>query len=72
VAAFRRRHAALAELEARLRARPTCRPTTIRQDADSARFALLGFRASSSSGLAGAIRNWISQVRGKARGRGDG
>jgi hypothetical protein len=67
--AYRRRyHAALDQLAARLMARQTHRPTTMRRNFNGARFALLGFQASSSSGLHEAIRNWISQVRGKAGG----
>lgn len=59
--------AAVADLVERLKARKTDRPTTITNDWKGARFNLLGFRATSTSSLVGAMRNWISQVRKKAR-----
>lgn len=59
-------NAALSDLKARLMARKEGRPTTMATDWQGARFAALGFRATSTMGLAGAIRNWITQVRAKA------
>jgi hypothetical protein len=58
---------AVEDLRERLLARTDDRPTTCTADSHGARFALHGFRATSTSGLADAIRNWIAQVRRKAR-----
>lgn len=57
--------AAVDDLDARLRSRTGDRPTTCAQDWKGGRFALLGLRATSTSGLPGAIRNWIDQARRK-------
>lgn len=64
------RRPALSRLEQRLRSeglpKSKGKPTTCVSDWKGARFALFGFRATSTSGLDGAIRNWIAQVRAKA------
>lgn len=69
MAARDRYQAALGDLAVRLKQGTRYRPTTIVQDGAGGGFALLGFRATSTMGLAGAIRNWISQVRAKAGAR---
>ncbi|MBA83280.1 MAG: hypothetical protein CML69_00915 [Rhodobacteraceae bacterium] len=56
---------AVAELVAELMAREAARPTTCRANWQGGVFALYGFRATSTSGLPGAIQNWITQVRQK-------
>jgi len=43
------------------------RPTTCAADHNGGRFRLHGVRATSTSGLIGAIRNWIARVRDEAR-----
>lgn len=57
---------AVEDLRERLMARDTDRPSTCKMDWNGARFALHGFRATSTTGLEGAIRNWIAQIRAKA------
>lgn len=65
--AHQRYRAAVEDLRDRLTARTDFRTQTCVQGPAGARFAALGLRASSTSGLEGAIRNWITQARSKAR-----
>lgn len=57
---------ALHNLKTKLMTRTTHRPTTLAESWNGARFAMLGFRATATTGLEGAMRNWIAQVRKKA------
>lgn len=52
-------------LAAELTSRSDAR-ASIRRNFDGISISMLGFRASSTSGLGGACRNWIRQVRQKA------
>lgn len=66
MSSFDNRRAAVAQMKEQLLSRKTSRPTTCAEDYRGARFVLHGFRATSTTGLDGAIRNWITQVREKA------
>ena len=65
-ASHARHRAAVADLRTTLLERKTNRPTTCKIDWNGGVFKLHGFRATSTAGLPGAIRNWIRQVREKA------
>ncbi|WP_010137349.1 hypothetical protein [Oceanicola sp. S124] len=68
-ASRRRQREELRELKHALETRRDA-PAKISEGITGVFFSMLGFRASSTSGLPSAIRNWIVQVRQKAGARG--